>query len=534
MLTETFRLFFSSWFIYLIFGMLFGSFLNVVIYRVPNGLSIVSPPSSCPKCGHRILWYENIPVLSWIFLRGKCSRCKLPISIEYPIVEALVGLITLGLFLYTGPSISLLIYIPLVYTLFCIMVIDFKTYSIPHGLNITLFIICVSGVLLNSFGDNFTGISLLYSVIGGVTGFGILYIIQAAGKIIYKQDAVGMGDLFLLGSAGILLGPKLIVTAFILGSLTAVISYIVPSLINLKKRKSEALYYKELADKITCNSRDTDEELDLLGLRLQLSYNFNDADFNDIEKRIFNNLNNKDIKNITILRLFFRFTAVENKTKAIEILNKFKLDSSDKANNIRQAVNEDLIGYDSPKDNFDLLTDFSKNILSGKLLKFLNENKELILKESFTDSVEDILKEAQLIPDVNDRLNFFLKYNRHFQFNGYTAEQKKIIEMIEENIDLSENSLKQIYLSEISYVYFKDFFFDESKKSFDCLLNVIQKERILPDTIKKMYNISLFRFVFYKQRLAFGPFLAIGIMLSLLWGNIIISKYYEFLERMFL
>lgn len=534
MLAETLKLFFSSWYIYLIFGMIFGSFLNVIIYRIPNGLSIVSPPSSCPKCGHRILWYENIPVLSWIFLRGKCSGCKLPISIEYPIVEALVGLMTLGLFLYTGPSISLLIYIPLVYTLFCIMVIDFKTYSIPHSLNITLFVISIFGVLLNSFGDHFTGISFLYSLIGGVTGFGILYIIQTAGRVIYKQDAVGTGDLFLLGSAGILLGPKLIFAAFILGSFTAVISYLVPSLINLKKRKSEALYYKELADKITCNFGDLDEELDLLGLKLQLSYNLKDADFNDIEKKIFNVLNNIDLKNITILRLFFRFTAVENKTKAVEILNKFKLDSSDKATDIRQAVNEDLIGYDSPKDNFDLLTDCSKNILSGKLLKFLNENKELILKESFIDSVEEISKEGQLINDMNDRLNFFLKYNRHFQFNGYTAEQKKIIEMLEKNIDLSKNSLKQKYLSEISYVYFKDFFFDESKKSFDSLLKVIQNESILPDTIKKIYNISLFRLVFYKQRLAFGPFLAIGIMLSLLWGNIIISKYYEFLERMFL
>ncbi len=458
----------------------------------------------------------------------------MPISIEYPIVEAMVGLMTLGLFLYTGPSIILLIYIPLTYTLFCIMVIDFKTYSIPHGLNITLFVICVSGVILNSFINNFTGISLLYSIIGGVTGFGILYIIQTTGKIIYKQDAVGTGDLFLLGSAGLLLGPKLIFAAFVLGSFTAVISYLVPSLINLKKRRSEALYYKELADKITCNFGNTDEELDLLGLRLQLAYNLNAADYSEIEKKISDYLNENDLKNITVLRLFFRFTAVENKPKAVEILNKFKLDSSDIASVVRQAVNEDLLGYDSPKDNFDLLTDLAKNILTGKLLKFLNENRELILKESFTDSVEDILKEGQLIPDMNDRLNFFLKYNRHFQFNGYTAEQKKIIEMIEENIDLSKNSLKQKYLSEISYVYFKDFFFDESKKSFDSLLQVIQNVSIVPDTIKKMYNISLFRFVFYKQRLAFGPFLAIGIMLSLLWGNIIIIKYYEFLERMFL
>ena len=117
------------------FGMIFGSFLNVVVYRVPNGLSIVSPPSACPKCGYVLKWYDNIPVLSWIFLRGKCRKCKLPISIEYPIIELITGLITLGLFFYFGPSLKLIIYIPLAYTLLCITLVDFKTYSIPYGLN---------------------------------------------------------------------------------------------------------------------------------------------------------------------------------------------------------------------------------------------------------------------------------------------------------------------------------------------------------------------------------------------------------------
>lgn len=534
MLSETFRLFFSSWFVYLIFGMLFGSFLNVVIYRVPLGLSIVSPPSSCPKCGHRILWSENIPVLSWLFLRGKCSGCSLPISIEYPIVEALVGLITLGLYLFTGPSIILLIYIPLSYTLFCIMLIDFKTYSIPHGLNLTLFIISISGAVLNIFTDNFLGFSFIYSILGGIAGYGILFLIQTAGKIIYKQDAVGTGDLFLLGSAGILLGPKLIFTAFILGSLIAVVSYSVPTLINIKKRKTEAVYYKKLADGLAVEFKTCEEELDLLSLRLQLSYNLKDNEYDNIEREIFQLLDKPDITNLTILRLFFRLIAAERKTKAIEVLSKIDMSKSKIVSDISETVKEDLIGYDSPKDNLDLLADCSKHILSGDFYKLICEKKSEILREDLTDSIDEIKKISKSIPDQNEKFSYLMKHNRYFQFNGYTAEQKIITDLIEKDIDLSQNSLRQNYYAELGYVYFKDFFFSDSKKCVDKLISTLEQEKAIPDSIKKLYNISLFRLVFFKQRLAFGPYLAIGIMLALLWGNIIINRYYEFLERIFL
>ncbi|MBO5958995.1 MAG: prepilin peptidase [Lentisphaeria bacterium] len=80
-------------------GLCIGSFLNVCIWRVPNGMSLISPPSHCPKCDHPIRAWENIPILSWLFLRGKCSSCKQPISIRYPLVEGLTGLVFLGVFL---------------------------------------------------------------------------------------------------------------------------------------------------------------------------------------------------------------------------------------------------------------------------------------------------------------------------------------------------------------------------------------------------------------------------------------------------
>jgi leader peptidase (prepilin peptidase)/N-methyltransferase len=88
------------------FGACVGSFLNVVVYRLPEGLSVVSPPSRCPRCGGRLGWRENLPVLGWLFLRGRCRSCRLPISIQYPLIEAFVGVLFAGLFLlwYVVPN----------------------------------------------------------------------------------------------------------------------------------------------------------------------------------------------------------------------------------------------------------------------------------------------------------------------------------------------------------------------------------------------------------------------------------------------
>src|SRR5438045_7108616 len=88
--------------VFFIFGAMVGSFLNVCIYRMPRGMSVVSPPSHCPHCNYSIPWYLNIPLLTWLYLRGKCANCKAPISIRYFLVELLTGLIFLGLWLLYG------------------------------------------------------------------------------------------------------------------------------------------------------------------------------------------------------------------------------------------------------------------------------------------------------------------------------------------------------------------------------------------------------------------------------------------------
>jgi leader peptidase (prepilin peptidase) / N-methyltransferase len=514
--------------------MIFGSFLNVVIYRVPNGLSIVSPPSSCPKCGHKINWYENIPVLSWIFLRAKCSSCGLPISIEYPAVELASGLITMGLFVFFGPTLHLIIYIPLSYALLCIALVDYKTYSIPYGLNLTLFAIAASGVVLNIFTGSVFGLTLLGSVFGGITGFAILYLLQLTGKLIYKQDAVGTGDLYLLGSAGLILGPKLVFIAFILGSIVAVASFAVPSFFNLIKRKQQSLIFKNAAEKYekTCVCP-LDEKLDLLGLKMQISYNFKDGQYPIYEKEITLSADKAKISNLTLLRLFFRFSAVKDDFYASDLLKKIYLEEPSLFMDIKSVIFEDLIGYDSAKDNLDFLSDAAvKNALNGLKL-FIAKNKKELLSDEYSEKISGVEDKLRSLTSTEEKFSFLMRQNRFYQFNGYIAEQKRIVELIESLIGSGSPELMQRYLSEITFVYFKDFFFDDSRKSFKRLNELIENKQADPATVKSIYNIALFRIYFYKQRLAFGPFLAAGIMLSLLWGSLIAQKYFEFLQGVF-
>ncbi|MDA3885538.1 MAG: prepilin peptidase [Candidatus Delongbacteria bacterium] len=526
---KTFELFFSSWYIYLIFGMIFGSFLNVVVYRVPNGLSIVSPPSACPKCGYVIKWYDNIPVLSWLFLRGKCRKCKLPISVEYPIIELITGLITLGLFFYFGPSLKLIIYIPLAYTLLCITLVDFKTYSIPYGLNFTLLAIGSIGIIMNLFVADILPINWMHSLFGALTGFGILFLIQLVGKLIYKQDAMGGGDLYLLGFSGLVLGPKLTFLAFMFGSFIAVISYSVPSFINFLKKKKLAMEFKEIAEKYEAGLKlNTDDDLDIKGLKLQLLYNFRDENYKTLRDEIGEIVESKKIKNISILRLFFRYMATKDKYNAEEVIKLIDLKNPKLIDDIKTIISEDLIGYDSIKDNYELLL---FNADQGFKV-ILIENKKFLLEELKIISVEKIKDKYNTLKNKTEKLKFILSYNRLFQLNGYTAEQKLISEYAEELIKDCDSKKAQTILSEMAFVYYKDFYFKESKESFENLYELMKSNPVEVNSVKALFNASLFRIYFYKERLAFGPYLAIGIMLSALYGGKIIDLYIKFLENM--
>lgn len=185
-------------FLVILYGLIIGSFLNVVIYRVPNGMSIVKPGSACPNCGHKIKWYENIPVFSFLFLSAKCSDCKSPISWRYPGVEALTSAVLLGLYLHFGMSLDFLFYSIFIILVLIITFIDIDHMIIP---NVMLLIAIIPGlypVIRYGVGnDDF----MLY--VWGCLGLGLGFLaIQFLGKIALKQDALGMGDVkyaFLLG-----------------------------------------------------------------------------------------------------------------------------------------------------------------------------------------------------------------------------------------------------------------------------------------------------------------------------------------------
>ncbi len=181
-------------------GLCIGSFLNVCIYRIPEGMSVVSPSSSCPACGHNIRWFENIPVLSYLFLKGRCGSCGAGISMQYPLVELLTALLLTLLFLKTGIGILFVIYALFTSSLIVITFIDLRLQIIPD-------IISLPGIVagfLFSFLPG--GIGWLDSFIGILAGGGVLYLVAWGYFTLTKRDGMGGGDIKLLGMIGAFLG----------------------------------------------------------------------------------------------------------------------------------------------------------------------------------------------------------------------------------------------------------------------------------------------------------------------------------------
>jgi leader peptidase (prepilin peptidase)/N-methyltransferase len=130
-----------------LFGLVIGSFTNVLIIRLPRGESIVTAPSHCMGCGKKLRWFELIPVFSWLFLRGRCDRCKSPISLQYPLVEAATGVLYASIYYRFGFSIETLFYCSMTSALLALSVIDFRTYEIPPGFTVFLLIVGAARLL---------------------------------------------------------------------------------------------------------------------------------------------------------------------------------------------------------------------------------------------------------------------------------------------------------------------------------------------------------------------------------------------------
>jgi len=191
-----------------ILGSCLGSFLNVCIYRIPAEKSVVHPPSACPKCGMGIKGYDNIPILSWILLRAKCRGCGTKISARYPFVEALAGVLFLALWLFYGPTWVAACYAISLFGLIFGTFVDLDEMWIPDRVTIGGMILFP---ILSFFVPELHGAStqlggLIAGLIGGVVGFGAFWLIGVLGKLAFKKEAMGFGDVKLMGGLGALLG----------------------------------------------------------------------------------------------------------------------------------------------------------------------------------------------------------------------------------------------------------------------------------------------------------------------------------------
>ncbi|MFT3842508.1 MAG: prepilin peptidase [Myxococcaceae bacterium] len=183
-------------------GLVLGSFLNVVIARLPHDQSIVRPGSRCPKCGHALRWYENIPVVSWVIQAGKCRSCKAPISARYMVVELLTGFLFLGCVMRFGFNWSLVQALTLVFVVIPLVFIDAEHWILPFELTLPGLAL---GVLLRIPGG---WDSVETGLIGAISGFVAFRLLEFIGLAAFKKEALGMGDKYLVAMLGAFLGWK--------------------------------------------------------------------------------------------------------------------------------------------------------------------------------------------------------------------------------------------------------------------------------------------------------------------------------------
>ena len=222
-----------------------GSFLNVVIYRTPkmmeqewrqdchmflhpeqaiideSKLTLSKPASTCPKCHTEIRWYQNIPVISWLVLRGKCGSCQKPISIRYPLIELLTALASLVIVSVFGPTLQMLFGLLLTWILIALTFIDFDTQLLPDRYTLTL---AALGLGINSYAIY---ISPTAAIWGYILGFLCLWIVYYLFKIVTGKEGMGYGDFKLLAALGAWMGPLMLPLIVLLSSLVGAIIGIV-------------------------------------------------------------------------------------------------------------------------------------------------------------------------------------------------------------------------------------------------------------------------------------------------------------------
>ena len=202
-----------------VLGASVGSFMNVCVSRLPHGESLVRPRSKCPGCGGPIAWYDNIPLLSWLLLRGRCRQCRESISVQYPVVELVTAAIWVGMALLYGPTWRSLQGSILFSLLLTISLIDARHYLIPDALSLGGLGAGLALALLPG------PPSILTALIGAALGFGVLLAVGVLGEWVFKKPAMGGGDIKMMAMVGAFLGPAGAMLTIFLGALAGTIVF---------------------------------------------------------------------------------------------------------------------------------------------------------------------------------------------------------------------------------------------------------------------------------------------------------------------
>ena len=222
----------------IILGALWGSFANVCIVRIPKNKGVVSGRSNCPKCKKKIVWFDNIPIISYLMLGGKCRKCKKPISFQYVVVELLSIISFILIYSLYGISLTALLLFILSLSFIIIFFIDLKHFIIPNSITFPMMALG----FVKSFDPNLNPIFPNYvnSLIGGLFGYGIIWSIIFFYKQIKKKEGMGLGDAKLLGVIGFWFGLKAVPFVIFLSSTIAIIS-VIPDLIKKSKKFSSQI-----------------------------------------------------------------------------------------------------------------------------------------------------------------------------------------------------------------------------------------------------------------------------------------------------
>ena len=224
---------------FIIFGSLWGSFANVCIYRLPENKNVITGRSSCPNCKNKIPWYDNIPLLSFILLMGKCRLCEKPIDLQYFIVELISAISFVSIYYFFGLTLATLLLLILSIFFIIIFFIDLKHFIIPNELTFPLMIIG----FIKSFDPNLNQTifpNYINSLIGGLFGYSIIWLIIFIYKKIRNKEGMGLGDAKLLAVVGFWFGWLSIPFTIFISSLVALI-LVIPSILNKSRNMTSQI-----------------------------------------------------------------------------------------------------------------------------------------------------------------------------------------------------------------------------------------------------------------------------------------------------